>query len=114
MQPDPVATGARFRQRDLPADDAAAFVRERIAAIPTRYRVVVDVAAPADVVRRTVWNWGGVEPLAAASSRLSMNVDSFEWPAVVLASIGADFEVVSPPELIAYFRDVGQRFLRST
>ncbi|WP_026877915.1 helix-turn-helix transcriptional regulator [Jiangella gansuensis] len=110
---EPAVTGARFRPRDLPADDAADYVRQRISAIPTRYRVVADVAAPADVVRQAVWNWGEVAPAGADAARLTMNVDSFEWPVLVLASIGADFEVVSPPELVAHLREVGERFLRS-
>ena len=30
---------------------------------------------------------------------LTMNVDSLEWPVMVLANLEADFEVESPPEL---------------
>jgi hypothetical protein len=34
-----------------------------------------------------------------------MTVDGLEWPAMVLAAVGADFDVVEPPELRA---DVGR------
>ncbi len=111
---DPAVTGARFRPRELPADDAAEFVRERLASQPTRYQVVVDVQAPAEAVLRVVWDWGTVEALNPNMSRLLMNVDSLDWPAFVLGSVEADFEVVEPDEFRAYVRDMGERFVRLT
>lgn len=111
---DPATTGARFRPRVLPADDAAEFVRERLASQPTRYQVIVDVQAPAEAVRRVVWDWGTVEALTRETSRLMMNVDSLDWPAFVLGSVDADFEVVEPDEFRAYVRDMGERFVRLT
>ena len=109
---DPVATGARFRPRELPAEDAAAFVHERLAAVPTRYRVVVDIHAPAAEVERQVSTWGTVEPAGEASCRLTMNVDTLDWPAFMLGSIGAEFDVVEPAELRDYLREMGELFLR--
>jgi predicted DNA-binding transcriptional regulator YafY len=106
----PSATGARFRPRTLPAPDAAAFVRERIAAVPTRYRVEVTVRTAATHVERVVGRWGTVEPVDDACCVLRMNVDSLEWPTLVLASVGAPFEVVSPPELNDHLRAVGDLF----
>lgn len=110
---DPVATGARFRQRELPGGDAAAFVRRGLASIPTRYRVEVTVEATAEAVRRVVSSWGEVEELGESRCRLTMNVDTFDWTALVLASVGAEFAVVSPPELTGYLRSVGELFLRA-
>lgn len=110
---DPVATGARFRPRELPAEDAATFVSERLAAIPTRYQVVVDVRAPAAEVKQHVWDWGTVEPTGDASCRLTMNVDTLDWPAFALGVIGAEFDVVAPAELRGYLHELGERFLRS-
>ena len=110
---EPVATGARFRPRDLPAEDAATFVSERLAAIPTRYQVVVDVRAPAARVKQQVWDWGTVEPTGDDSCRLTMNVDTLDWPAFALGAIDADFDVVAPAELRDYLRGMGERFLRS-
>ena len=57
----PRATGARFRPRDLPADDAAAFVRAGLRNLPTSYEVEVLVDAPADAVRARVGRWVSVE-----------------------------------------------------
>jgi predicted DNA-binding transcriptional regulator YafY len=39
-----------------------------------------------------------------------MTADSLDWPAVTLGMIGADFEVLSPPELLDRVRDWGRRF----
>ncbi|WP_199702530.1 helix-turn-helix transcriptional regulator [Jiangella rhizosphaerae] len=110
---EPVATGARFRPRELPAEDAATFVHERLAAVPTRYHVVVDVRAPAADVEKQVWTWGTAEPAGPASCRLTMNVDTLDWPAFLLGSIGAEFDVVEPAELRDYLREMGERFVRS-
>ena len=57
----PRRTGARFRPRDLPADDAAAFVRAGLRNLPTSYDVEVLVDAPADAVRARVGRWVSVE-----------------------------------------------------
>ncbi|WP_199432061.1 helix-turn-helix transcriptional regulator [Qaidamihabitans albus] len=110
---DPVATGARFRQRELPGGDAVAFVRHQIAAAPTRYRVELLVRAPAADVERVVSHWGDVDAVEEGSCRLTMNVDTFDWPAFVLAAVDADFDVIGPSELRAYLRARGERFLRA-
>jgi predicted DNA-binding transcriptional regulator YafY len=110
---DPASTGAQFRQRALPGGDAAAFVREQITLIPTQHQVVVHVQAAAADVARVVSHWGRVEAVDDGSCRLLMSVDTFEWPAAVLASVGADFDVVQPPELRDYLRETGERFVRA-
>jgi predicted DNA-binding transcriptional regulator YafY len=111
---DPTPTGARFRQRDLPAADAAAFVRGRLAALPTRYRVVVDVRTAAADVRAVVGHWATVEETGDRSCRLLMSVESFDWPALLLGAVGADFEVVEPPDLRDHLRTIGTLFTRAT
>lgn len=111
---DPEPTGASFRQRELPGGDAAAFVRESVregTASRQRRDIVLDVYAPAERVRAVVSQWGTVRERDAASCRLRMTVDSFAWSALVLAEVGADFEVVGPPELGDYLRALGERFV---
>jgi predicted DNA-binding transcriptional regulator YafY len=107
---EPESTGARFRQRDVPTGDAAEFVRNQIASMPTRYEVVIDVDAPAGEVERVVRHWGTVTATGDDSCRLVMNVDSFEWPAFVLTVVGASFEVVGPSELAGYLRQRAELF----
>jgi predicted DNA-binding transcriptional regulator YafY len=111
---DPESTGARFRQRDVPTGDAAEFVRSQLAAVPTRYRIIVNIRTAATDVDRVVRHWGTVEVVNDDSCRLTMNVDSFEWPAFVLAVVGAEFEVLEPTELRDWLRDRGELFVRAT
>jgi predicted DNA-binding transcriptional regulator YafY len=109
----PVPTGARFRQRELPAPDAAVFVRQRLAALPHRHQVEVDVHTTADRVRAVLGRWGTVEETGPRTCRLLMSVESLDWPALVLGAVGADFDVVSPPELREYVGTMGELFVRA-
>ncbi|MCX4984516.1 YafY family protein [Streptomyces sp. NBC_00572] len=108
----PTATGARFLSRPLPAGDAAAFVREASGA-PAPYTVEVLVHAPSARVRRTVGRWGTVEPVDRDSCRLTMTSTSLDWPTQALGNVGAEFEVLGPPEFAAHLREWGARFLRA-
>src|SRR6201991_714556 len=83
-------TGARFRPRELPAEDAAAFVRSRLDRTPSGWAVEVLLDAPVTKVQE----------------------HSLDWPAMVLGGIGADVEVVSPPELYDHLRGWAQTFDR--
>ncbi|PRX44953.1 putative DNA-binding transcriptional regulator YafY [Prauserella shujinwangii] len=109
----PTATGARFRQRELPGGDAARFVRDQLASVPTRYQVEIRIEAPAEHVARVVDRWGQAEPLDERSTLLRMNVDEFDWLLLLVAAVDAEFEVVRPAELRAYLRAQGSRFLRA-
>lgn len=111
---DPGSTGERFRPRELPAEDAADFVRAGIATMPTTYAVEVIVHAPAGKVRATVSRWGTVEEIADDRCRLLMTVDGLEWPTMLIGAIGAEAEIVGPPELTDFVREWGTRFLRVT
>ncbi len=44
---------------------------------------------------------------------LTMTSGSLEWPAMVLGSTGAEFEIMSPPELLPYLQEWGERFGRA-
>ena len=110
----PDRTGARFRPRELPAEDAAAFVRAGIDRNPTWWVVEVRVAAPVDVVRAAVGRWGTTEDDGDGRSVLRMRADTLDWPAMLLGTIGADFEVVSPPELLDHVQDWARTFDRAT
>ncbi len=93
-------TGVRFRQRDLPGGDAAAFVTSGLRSIPQRHHVSVRVEVEAEAVRRRVGRWGEVEPLGERECRLTMEVDDLGWPMFVLTGLGAEFTIEGPPELV--------------
>ncbi len=110
----PTNTGVHFRPRQLPSSDAAAFVRAGIGNLRPPQSVEVVVHAPATDVRAHVGPWGSVEEIDVGSCLLRMTADSLEWPAMALGSIGAEFQVVSPPELLDFVREWAGRFSRAT
>ena len=94
---DPRTTGQRFRPRELPAEDALSFVQAGIKRMPQRYAVRVRIAAPVADVAAAVTHWGTASG-TDGDCLLEMNLDSLEWPVVVLMGLDADFSVESPPE----------------
>jgi predicted DNA-binding transcriptional regulator YafY len=109
----PTPTGARFRPRALPASDAAEFVRAGIENQPAVYAVQALVRAPATAVTARVGRWAHIEPVGERRCRLMMTVDSLDWPIVALGMTGADFEIVSPPELAGRLAEWSGRFHRA-
>lgn len=110
----PRTTGARFAPRPLPAEDAAAFVRAGIESwLPAR-DVEVLVQAPVEEVRRRIGQWSSVEDAGEGASRVRMQADDLSWAAFALGIVGAEFTVVSPPELRDLVGEWGRRFIRPT
>jgi predicted DNA-binding transcriptional regulator YafY len=110
----PQPTGARFRPRELPGGDPAAWLRDRLQDVRSRYDVSVVIATEADRVRTFVGTWARVEDLGAGGCRVRMATDDLNWPVLVLGALGADFTVESPPELLDRAREAGKTLLRST
>ncbi|MEX2551758.1 MAG: YafY family protein [Actinomycetota bacterium] len=111
----PKIDGLRFNPRELPAEDAAAFVAQAIAATPVKYRAVVRVHAPAaEVSERMRPSDGDVEALDEHHCLLRTVGDSLEWMAFCLGMLNADFEIQEPPELIEYVDSLARRLERAT
>lgn len=109
------ATGARAAPRALPAEDAAAFVTERLHSLEPTYRAVATLHAPfAEVVGRLGDGPGDLEPLDEHSCRLHGHTDTLEWLAFRLMMIGCEFEVHEPPELAEFLRGLGARVTRAS
>lgn len=104
-------TGAWFRPRELPADDAASFVTDRLGGRREHHQVRVVVHADPAAVRRTVGSWSTVET-HADGCLMSMQVDSLDWSVLALGTLGADFTVLEPPALREQLRDWADRFAR--
>ncbi|TKK85976.1 YafY family transcriptional regulator [Herbidospora galbida] len=109
----PEKTGTRFRPRDLPAADAAAFVQEGLENQPVPYAVEALIEAPADVVRERIGRWCTVEAVGERRCRMVMTSNTLDWPTMALGVVGADFQVVHPPELVEQLKEWGSRFRRA-
>ncbi len=99
--------------RQLPAEDAAEFVRASIGSLSSRHQVEVRIEAPAEVVRQRIGHWGALEDLGDGRCVLRMTSDSLEWPTLVLGHAAAEFEVLSPPALTEHLRAWGARIDRA-
>ncbi|SHM88016.1 helix-turn-helix transcriptional regulator [Cryptosporangium aurantiacum] len=110
---DPRPTGARFRQRELPADDAAAFVKRRLNERPHRYTIEVVVNAPENAVRMAFGREADVTETEPGVCRVAIRSDYLEWPVASLGWLGGEFEVIGPPEFIELVRATGERYVRA-
>ncbi|GAA2913262.1 YafY family protein [Streptomyces thioluteus] len=112
---EPFPTGARFEPRELPAENAAAFIRGSLARDRPAYRLVVTLHAPAaSVAARLPGTMGEPEPVDGNTCRLAADVsDPLEWLAVRLAMLDCEFTVHEPPELVAHVRALGARISRA-
>ena len=94
-------TGQRFRPRELPAEDALVVRAGRHPSDAAAVRRTRPASRPAldevDVVRRPLGD--GIEP-DGDGCVMTMNVDTLDWPMMVLAHLDADFTVEQPPELV--------------
>lgn len=112
---EPFATGARFAPRELPAGNAAEYLRQSMYRRQETYEFEATFAAPADFVAARIPQWFGVpEPLDDGTCRLRGTAgDSVEWLAVRFALVDCEFTVHRPAELVACVRDLGARLSRA-
>jgi predicted DNA-binding transcriptional regulator YafY len=109
----PHGTGARFRPRPLPAPDAAEFVRTRLKNLPHPYRIQVIIDAPTELVRNRIGRWCTIEEIDPSHCQMTMTTDSLDWPTMALGTLGADFHILNPPELLTQIHDWATRFTRA-
>ncbi|SER02681.1 helix-turn-helix transcriptional regulator [Microlunatus flavus] len=109
--------GPRFRRREVPGGDAAAFVAGRFRGTdgstsdwPCRGEVLVDLPL-ADVAPYAGDGW--VEAVSATRCRLVLG--AWSWPALAarLGQLDAEVEVVGPEPLRAAFGLLAERFGRT-
>jgi predicted DNA-binding transcriptional regulator YafY len=107
-------TSMRFHPRALPSGDPGAYVRQSIGNVTApQYVVEAVIYAPMERIRGRIGQWATVEAIDDDRCRLTMTVSDLSWPAMALGTIGADFGIVRPPELVAYLRDWVDRFDRA-
>jgi predicted DNA-binding transcriptional regulator YafY len=95
----PFANGVRFTPRELPAEDAAAYVAQALRSVPQRHSALLSIPLP--VEQATVPRWLG-ELTAAGPDRCELRVtnDSAEWLALTLTMLEVDATLVdATPEV---------------
>ncbi|MCV6978741.1 YafY family transcriptional regulator [Mycolicibacterium pulveris] len=106
------ALGTTFVARDAP--DAASYVRRSITSSPYRYVARVRYHAPEDVVAQSFPPMSvTVEPDGPDACIVTAGADDPERMVLYFAAVGADFEVLEPPELVRAVAAVAQRLGRA-
>lgn len=108
----PTGTGARFRQREVPGGDPAAYVRRRLERADEVRLVTADVRADAEDVRSRLGRWVRVTDLGRGRCRMELDAAGLEWAAFTLGVSGAPIISVQPPELADLLAEWGGRFSR--
>jgi predicted DNA-binding transcriptional regulator YafY len=109
-----VATGVHFLPRSSPDDDVGAYVSRGVASKAYRYRAKVTLHAPLAAMQERLSPIAGhLEAIDEASCLLDTGSFSLDGLAAWIASIGVDFEVREPPELMAHMERVAARLIRA-
>ncbi|HEY1507655.1 MAG TPA: YafY family protein [Solirubrobacteraceae bacterium] len=109
----PASAGVRFASRELPAEDAAAYVAQSIRGAPHRFeaRVTLHVSAE-EIARRLPRYWGAIEPIDEHTCEYRTADDDLRWIALRIAVFDVDYEVDGPPELLEHLQRLGERLQR--
>jgi predicted DNA-binding transcriptional regulator YafY len=112
------STGMRFHPRQLPAADAAAFVRASIGSMRESQPLIeAEVFASEADVKSIIGRFAVVEPLGDAGNgkrcRVRMHVDHLDWAIFTLGMVRSEFKVVGPPELVEQLQEWSTRFARA-
>lgn len=106
------AQGSTFVPRDAP--DAATYVRRSISSSPYRYVARVHFDAPKDVVAQHFSpSSATIEPDGPHACVVTAGADDPERMVLYFATVGCDFRVLSPPEVIQAVEAVSKRLRRS-
>ncbi len=109
MTPD----GRHFRQRELPAADAATFVQQSIRAAPMNYDVRAVLHCQLPYAQTLIGRWADLRELPGERCLMSMRTESLEWAALALGTVGAEATDVEPAALVTLLHDWSQRFGRA-
>lgn len=108
-------TSTRFKPRKPPEGDFAAFVSKSLSQVPYPFRARVTLHAPvATLAKKIPSSAGMLEEIDQHSCMLHTGSHSLESLTIHLSMLGVGFVVHEPAELIAYIRDLTERFRSAT
>jgi predicted DNA-binding transcriptional regulator YafY len=110
----PQVTGPRFAPRDMPGDDLAAYVSRSLSSAPYRYQARIRLHIAAELAaERLPPTVGHLEAAGDHACILHTGAESLDVLAIYVALIGAEFEVLGPPELTEHLRVLAGRLARA-
>jgi predicted DNA-binding transcriptional regulator YafY len=107
--------GVRFKPRELPASDPAAFVHQSIAAMPVPFEATLIVGGPLDEVRSLIrYADARTEAIDDEHCRVVLRSDTRSWLATVITLLASEYDVTieAPADLLPEVRRFGARLRR--
>lgn len=106
-----LAVGNKFAPRELPAGDAAEFVKDSMRVAHRHFDVVASVHASAQDIRKQYgMRDARITQVGDDKCTVEFSGDSLEWIAMSLVFLGFEFEIHEPEELKECARAIAQRF----
>lgn len=103
------STDVRFRPRELPGGDAAAYVRAAMDRASGTKVVSAELVASADPVRGLIGRWAEVSSLGPNRCRVEMSAESLDWAVFALGVAGAPIASCEPTEFAERVSDWSKR-----
>jgi predicted DNA-binding transcriptional regulator YafY len=110
----PQITGPRFTPRDPPGGDAAAYVSRSVSSAPYRYQARIRLHLPAQAAaERLPPTVGHLQADGEHACILHTGAESPDVLAIYVAIIGAEFEILDPPDLAEHILALAGRLTRA-
>ncbi|WP_414672441.1 helix-turn-helix transcriptional regulator [Lentzea sp.] len=109
-----LATGVRFAPRVPPGGDAISYVTETMYSSAPTYRAHATLRLPVELARARLADFAGeLTAVDDGSCTWHSAEDTVEYLAFRLTSLGCEFAVHGPAELVGHLRELGERISRS-
>ncbi len=110
-----ISPGTRFTPREISDAEVEALVARGVPPEARQHQARVIVHAPAAQLIERFGPWlGTVTPIDESSCTIHAGADSVEQLAAWLGTLGADFQVSEPPELVAAVLSLADRYAAAT
>ena len=110
----PLITGPRFTPRDPPGGDPAGYVSRSISSAPYRYQARLRLHLPAQAAaQRLPPTVGHIQADGEHACILHTGAESPDVLAIYVAILGAEFEILDPPQLAEHILALAGRLARA-
>jgi len=109
-----LVTGPAFAPRDPPEGDVITYLERQLAVRTWPAQATVTLHVPAEAVADRLWlGMGSLEAIDEGSCRVHVGAESPDNLAWLISSIGVDFTLTDPPEVVAAMAALAGRCARS-